>query len=278
MDIWLSFLPGSAATSIEMILRSCTDLDCLPVTENPFVEKDQIITSHVVKKQWHPKTERELKNPLYRSCTDNIFTPIVPMRDYKGNKILEHMAGKPGIKFYLGPAPKLTSIEFAVITKQKVPTYPEDTINFENTDQWSTNELENWELRESISLQFMQWFVPEMIEQWQTAENLGFTCINTQNIFAYYPQVVDNIIETIGCNITDLDLYRQYVQKWFDGQNKIWDDWHSYKEYKQGTGRLTGDIVQEAMIQYNLRERGIELKCYGLNEFPDAQTLKDFYG
>jgi hypothetical protein len=146
-----------------------------------------------------------------------------------------------------------------------------------NADQWSTNKLEHWELREAISLDFMQWFVPQMMEQWQIATDLGFTCIDTLEIFHYYPRVLDNIIEEIGCNVVDPDLYKQYVQYWFNGQNKIWDDWHSYKEYKQGTGKLTGDIVQEAMIQYNLRERGIGLKCYGLNEFPDAQTLKDFY-
>lgn len=277
MDIWLSFLPGSGASSIEMILRSCTNLECLSVTGSPFVEQRDSITSHAAKKQWHPQSKQELENPIYKSYTDNIFTPIVPMRDYQGDQILEHIADQPGIKFYLGPAPDLTSIEFAVITKQKVPAYPGDTLSLKNADQWSANELELWELREAISLDFMQWFVPQMKEQWQTAETLGFICIDTQRVFAYYPQVVDSIIQTIGCNITDLDLYKQYVRQWFDGQNKIWDDWHSYTEYKQGRGKLTGDIVQEAMIQYNLREQGIELKCYGLNTFPDAQTLKDFY-
>ena len=29
MNIWLSFVPGSAASTIEVILRSCTDLDTL---------------------------------------------------------------------------------------------------------------------------------------------------------------------------------------------------------------------------------------------------------
>ena len=275
MDIWLSFLPGSGASGIEMILRSCTNLETLPVVDLWSKEKD-CITGHGNFKQWHPRTEKDLFNPEYTSVKDNIFTPILPMPTLKGYQILEYISTKPGIKFYLGPSNK-ESIEFAVITKQKVPRYPSDTVCLDHATNWSTGSLEQWEIREAISLNFMQWFVHQMMEQWQIATDLGFTCIDTLEIFQYYPRVVDSIINQLGCKIKDNNMYKHQAQHWFDGQNKIWDDWHSYTEYKRGRGKLTGDIVQEAMIQYNLREQGIELKCYGLNTFPDAQSLKEYY-
>jgi len=276
MDIWLGFLPGSGATSIEMLLRSdCTSLETLPV-DDFWVEGKDFVTGHGSGKQWHPYTSQELFNPKYKKAKVNIFTPIIPMSDLKGKEILEHIYIQPGIKFYLGPSCK-RSCEFAVITTQKVPSYPNNIINLEHSAQWSTGSLDKWEIREAISLNFMQWFVPQMIEQWQIASNLGFTCIDTLELFSCYPTVVDSIVNQIGCTITDNEMYKQHVNHWFTGQDKIWNDWDRYNEYKNGKGKLTGDIVHEAMIQYNLRERGIELKCYGLNEFPDAQTLKDFY-
>lgn len=276
MDIWLSFLAGSGASSIETILRSkFTSLETLPGYDSWGKETD-FVTGHGVNKQWHPKTAEELFNPNYEKAKVNIFTPIVPMRDLKGKEVLKHISIQSGIKFYIGPSNK-ESIEFAVITKQKVPTYPGDTISLEHAAQWSTGSLEQWEIREAISLNFMQWFVPQMLEQWEIASNLGFTCIDTLELFSCYPAVVDSIVNQIGGTITDQESYKQRVNHWFTGQDKIWKDWNSYTEYKQGRGKLTGDIVQEAMIQYNLREQGIELKCYGLNTFPDAQTLKDFY-
>lgn len=276
MDIWLSFLPGSGASSIETILRSsCTSLETLPVADLWGKETD-FVTGHGVSKQWHPLTAEELFNPNYEKAKVNIFTPIIPMRDLKAKEILEYISTQPGIKFYIGPSCE-RSIEFAVMTKQKVRSYPGDTISLEHAAQWSNGSLDKWEIREAISLNFMQWFVPHMLEQWQIASNLGFTCIDTLELFSCYPTVIDSILNQIGGTITDQESYEQRVNHWFTGQDKIWKDWNSYNEYKNGKGTLTGDIVHEAMIQYNLRERGIELKCYGLNEFPDAQTLKDFY-
>ena len=59
----------------------------------------------------------------------------------------------------------------------------------------------------------------------------------------------------------------------------IWKDWKNYVDYKEGNFSIieSQDIVQEAMIQWHLREQGIELKCYGLNTFPNSEELKQYY-
>ena len=274
MNIWLSFVPGSAATSIEMILRSCTDLKCLPVFNTPFVEEGNIITSHAGKKQWHPNTRYELENPEYEDAEDNIFTPILPMPDFDGVDVLNHISECSGKKFYLGPSTE-DSAEFAIMTTQKVPG---GNINILPTRVKENNNLQRWEIREYISLELLQWWLAQMKEQWDRAKALGFECIDTYNIFAYYKNVVEDIIKHVGCNITNHELFDNMTKQWFNGQGIVWNDWHNYSKYKNGeNATITENIIYEGMIQYHLRQQGIELKCYGLNDFPDSQTLKEYY-
>lgn len=271
MNIWLCFVPGSAASSIEMILRSgCVDLDTLPIQGGYWQPHDDFVIATGKDKQWHPTNKSELFNPKYKEAKDNVFTPIVPMADMNGNKILKHINKQDGIKYYIGPKDN-RSAEFALFAHQKTPIHVKSfTHDIESYDIW--------EKRELLSLSLMQWWLPQMQENWKLAELLGFKCIDTYDIFAYYKRIVEDLISNIGCNIIDRKLFYNLTEHWFNGQGKVWDDWNNYNEYKQGRlSKITGSIIHEAMIQHHLREQGIELKCYGLNEFPDSQTLKEYY-
>ena len=69
------------------------------------------------------------------------------------------------------------------------------------------------------------------------------------------------------------------INRWQHGQDKIWQDWNNYVQYKQGTQitRITGDIIQEAMVMYHLRKQGINIDSRELNVFPNSEELKQYY-
>lgn len=287
MNIWLSFSPGSAASTVERILRSCTNLDCLKLKRSasakPVVEgfsiNNSVITSHAYSKQWHPNTKKELCAKKYIEAQDNIFTPTVPLSDMKAPEVLEYINNQSGIKFYLGPC-NFESAEFLIFAYQKVPNYSsEGTAKFANKSLSEAQKLEKWELRELISLTFFEWWFPESQEQWKIAEQLGFTCIDTMDIFKNFKEKMLFIIQKIGCNITDIEKFNRLCNIWSQGQDKIWKDWENYVKYKQDDfSVITSEcVLQEAMIQWNLRQQGIELKCYGLNTFPNSEELKQYY-
>lgn len=278
VDIWLPFVPGGGASIIESIVRRCTNMEGMP----PRKAKIQYTSSgnidgHSWAKQWHPQTYKQFLSYNYESFTDNFFTPIVPMKDISGSDLLKIISKKSGKKIYIGPNTE-ESKEFALVAYQKVPDYLNHIMGDKSgTNKWSTKPLQQWETREYISLTLMDWWIPEMSLQWNTAKELDFICYETLEVFKHFPDIINSIVKEIGFEITNKPLYQELVERWYKGQNKIWEDWHSYCDYKKGKGKLTGDIVQEALIQYNLRKLGIELKCYGLNNFPTAQELRNFY-
>lgn len=293
MNIWLSFVPGSAASTVELILRSCTDLDCLKLVQKSSLKSssttipigeglsinNSAITSHVHVKQWHPQNKKDLFAKKYTGAPDNIFTPTVPMPDMKAAELLEYINSQSGIKFYLGPC-NFKSAEFASITRQKVPNFSIHGIAiFANKSLSEVQKLEKWELRELISLTFFEWWFPESQEQWKIAEQLGFTCIDTMDIFKNFKEKMLFIIQKIGCNITNVEKFNRLCDIWSQGQDKIWKDWENYVKYKQDDFSVISSecVFQESMIQWHLRQQGIELKCYGLNTFPNSEEIKQYY-
>jgi len=277
VNVWLNFVPGSGAGAIEMILRSCTNLQAKP-TDGVFTVENDCITSHGFNKQFHALNKTELHNwRNHASYTDNVFTPIVPMEDMLGTEVLDYVNSQPGVKFYFGPSTDNTA-EFAVFTLQKVPNYL-NNLNSQDGLNWSNKELEPWETREHLSLCFLQWWIPQMKNQWKTAQDLGMICIDTLDFFTNTKNIASEIISTLGLTITNIKKFENMTTDWNLGQNKIWQDWNNYVQYKKGekTISITGDILQEAMIQYHLREQGIELKCHGLDIFPSSQELKEYY-
>ena len=76
VNIWLSFVPGSAASTIELILRSCTDLDTLPLNADITLNnKDPDAVNGHGYKQWHPLDKQQLMHPTFEPAVNNIFTP-----------------------------------------------------------------------------------------------------------------------------------------------------------------------------------------------------------
>ena len=63
---------------------------------------------------------------------------------------------------------------------------------------------------------------------------------------------------TIGCDENETK-FKSMCEHWSNGQEKIWQDWNNYVKYKrEKPSKLAGDVVHEAMIQYHLRQQGVE--------------------
>lgn len=273
MNIWLTFVPGSGASFFEMLLRTTTALKCLPVDK----EWSAGNTAHGFSKQWHPNTKNDLLAQQYKSADDNVFTPIVPMPDFKGHQVLEYVREQSGKHVYIGPSTNV-SAEFVLVSMQKVPNYFYHIMPTEHSNKWSDTQLEAWQQREYLSLSLLDWWLPQMQNQWQTANALGYHCIDTMDVFNDTWGTFKDLCYELDIRINKTTDAQHNCKKWTQLQNTIWQDWENLVKYKQGLpATISGDIIQESIIQYHLRKQGIELKCYGLNTFPNSEELKQYY-
>jgi hypothetical protein len=158
-------------------------------------------------------------------------------------------------------------------------------ISTEKTLQWGKNslkELDNWELREFLSL---YWFERDgdMYDCWNILShqfpNIKFVSVDTlkintlltiEDIFSYFE--ISNF-DTHDLNYV-IDKWKQcqYHLNKDDDLKLIVDKLIENVGYDWKHLRLT--ILDEAFIQKELLKHGIEIQCYGLNIFPtDTKTF-----
>jgi len=145
--------------------------------------------------------------------------------------------------------------------------------------QWgksSIDDLELWELREFLSLYYP-------LERIDNTDNQIFDNIKnkfTNILMIEISELRDNFEETLKKIITKTG--RQIVRE--EKINEIYSEWIEIQEYKNkdalihkivynlinvvdfSWNQLT--LIDESFLQYYLRLAGIEIKCWGLNEFP----------
>ena len=266
MNIWVMFHPGSAGSAIEMILRSCTNLNLSSTNkfvqpnniewwghssnlsifkqESPYAftrprenlalaEKGSFIVAHGVLKEYHIRQKEKLKNLNLAEHKDNIITPIVPLTDMQSEELFEYIKSHKGSFFYLGP----NNNEFAIATLQKVPRYirpyaSEKHIQFYNKNVKDISELQLWQQRDYLSYRFLKSWKVETTKAWNLAIQYNVPCYETQFIFKNFKSVCLDIIQKIGCSIKNHELFEEYVNVWSTGQDKIWNDWENYVKYK----------------------------------------------
>lgn len=152
---------------------------------------------------------------------------------------------------------------------------------------WGENKrpenLETWELREFLSFYLYDQHAAEM-DLHHTDE---FRSRFSDCKFIDVADLRDNFSNVIVNLMQYLDL--EFVRKDFDRVYKKWIvlQTHCYKDqliksivlnllnnkYQEWNNSLT--LVDEAMIQYFLRNHGYELQCHGLNHFPsNTKDLK----
>lgn len=155
-----------------------------------------------------------------------------------------------------------------------------------NPDYTDYTLMQDWELRECFSICYSG-----IAEEWVDAQNhLNNSTIkvNFLDLMHKPHEAMKKIIIQCGLTLTNEQDLDTYLSDWKNNQRKELEefkliemiveatlndqhlDWETIEpnagQFLRGDTKL--NTVSEAIIQYRLRQRGYEILCSGLNEFP----------
>jgi len=158
---------------------------------------------------------------------------------------------------------------------------------------WDKENLEHmklWELREFLSLYlYPQHLAETELEKMQDIQKefTKFQFITIDSLRDNFKDTIISLLEYCELTATRLDEIEKIFQEWIncqyhDHKDKIINDIITSilnnEDYNWIDHKLT--LVDEALIQYYLREHNIEIKCYNLNQFPtntnELRTYLDY--
>jgi hypothetical protein len=167
-----------------------------------------------------------------------------------------------------------------------------DALINENIKRWkvcdSYSQLDTWELRE-----FLSFFIYEQHLAETELEDIQVNYKNLKNVHTItlkdfktnFKNTINDLLEY--CQISPIRIETlDYIHSvWLENQHhmfkdelisKIVDSLLTDKFYSWHDKNLT--LGDEALIQYFLRQHGIEIRCYNLNTFPtNTADLKKLY-
>ena len=151
---------------------------------------------------------------------------------------------------------------------------------------WDNENLEHmkpWELREFLSLYlYPQHLAESELEKIQDVQKefTKFQFITLDSLRDNFKDTIVSLLEYCELTPTQLDKIEKIYQEWISQQyhcykdiiiNNIIDSVLSDNFYDWLNHNLT--LVDEALIQYYLRQHNIEIKCYNLDVFPTNTTI-----
>jgi hypothetical protein len=162
------------------------------------------------------------------------------------------------------------------------------TPNLKNWNVLTVDEAEPWQLREFLSLfkypQFMSETELNRLPQFQQT----FSTVKFVPIDLLKNNFKDTIIDLLNyCELTPTNIDK------IDSIHTVWKE----KQFHMNKDQLINDIItaiisntfydwkqhnltliDEALIQYHLRQHNIEIKCYNLNSFPtNTDNLRTYF-
>ena len=307
---------GAYGTFIEWCLNYFSDInftDDLPFTAigNSHLFQGNLILSETM-------FTKLKKNPCkffrtHPGCTNQsnrklINTPKNPINCYINElKLLQDMSTHV-IVLYFNPnhilwgvnnivksfSPLDSKLEEYYITNQYLEYQHDDCVNlkeriildlqlanephYKEWDKNSWDEMDNWELREFLSL-YLQ-------EQWNDlyssldkiqSEFPNVTFVELGSLRDNFKNTISNLLSRINLPLVKNNF--DYVfEAWISKQTFV----HRDKEVNEIVSAVLTDkyveweelsIIDEAIIQKKLRDNGIDLKCFNLNIFP--QSIKE---
>ena len=127
--------------------------------------------------------------------------------------------------------------------------------------------MDRWEAREILSFGILDRLKDNIIQQNLMIDNLAYN-----KLVVYIDELRDNFDATINkiLNFCNLKLYDTNLL------HKVGTEWSSKQKYMHKN--RPHNLLSEAVIQAELRQKGIELKCCGLNKFPNSdRALTKFF-
>jgi len=121
--------------------------------------------------------------------------------------------------------------------------------------------MDRWQAREILSFGILDKFRDNIAQQNLMIDNLSYN-----KLVVYINELRDNFSATVKkiFDFCDLKLYDTNFL------HKVGTEWSSKQKYMHKNRPHT--LLSEAVKQAELRQKGIELKCYGLNKFPSSDN------
>lgn len=286
--IHVFFVPGMFGSTIEYVTRTFTE-------EFEPIEADimQDGSMHSFKKQFHWLSISDINNSYIDGIkTNDISTPIYPQENHHFLEILEAMAPliAPTDKKILVYADTLEAAELNILFQyykiaNGILSNKGMSIFFNAAGplvkQWndsynSWQDMQTWELREWFSI-----FYPGWIKEWSNSvDSVDDTFLKIPN--TYLLQEPKNAFKSIidHCSLTVKDGIDEFLLRWRSAQQYILDEYLLLIKIVNCTVNQqpfewkTLNIISESIVQHNLRLKGFEICCDGLNTFPtDSKTL-----
>jgi hypothetical protein len=278
------FVPGMFGSTIEYVLRSYTK-ELTPVERRRCCADGSM---HNFSRQLHTTSMSDILKLLDRSHNVEISTSIYP---FQQNHLLDivnayKQFANQDDKNILIYAPDLRSAELNMLFQYYKIAFGSNIIagldlfcsgNEHNITNWNHlythwSQMQPWELREWLSLFYVNW-----MQEWTDSYHLtdeSFLKIKNTDIL-YHPYLtIEQIAEF--CKLTITNDMLLFLSEWQQHQQYIVTEF----EYLDQIIDQTIDnwkplsIISEAIIQQRLRSKGIELCCHGLNTFPtDSNSL-----
>lgn len=281
------FVPGTFGTTVQYILRafSTTYISIkLPMDYRDLVIEDG--SMHSFAKIGHYLCQSELEDIVSGKSEKPILTsPIYPMQDFHANEVINFFKDNFSLDKYIFIY--INSIKYAEINmlaqyyKNETGQLPVQKFcgdNIHNIIKWNSNythwnEMQQWELREWISI-----FYPIWVQEWMEAKQYAdpnWMCISTQEILDNPYEVFSKLLHYSGpVDLESIPIFNEFVRYWSARQQFLEDEYKLINCIVNTTilnepftwSEL--NIVAEAIIQQHLRKNGFEIKCYNLNKFP----------
>lgn len=286
--VYIFFVPGMFGSTVEYVLRTYS-------TESKNIVEHKITPDgslHTFKKYAHPCRLKNV-NQLIESIDPSgwIVTPIYPFSDAHFTEILNVIENYFTVndKKILIYSQSLRDSEFNMLCQyHKIANgvlnagldifcngNEHNIINW-NKDYRHWSDMQLWELREWVSLFYVNW-----TQEWQNSiDQVDDTFLKIKNIDLIHStyDVLEKIINHCGLTksstLDDFSMHwrkaQQYIVNEFSLLDNIIDS--TLNNHQLSWGPV--NIIAEAIVQQRLRALGYEIRCDGLNTFPtDSKTL-----
>ena len=280
------FVPGMFGSTIEFCITNFThDYQSKPGSPNSYIQDDGSL--HSYSKQFHP-TSTDLYKQLASVNTNAkvINTPIYPTVDKHFPELLELLKGNKSFaknKNILLYATNFSAAElnmFFQYEKIAIGLKLGLDIFFHSNDslkQWNSkyshwSELETWELREWFSI-----FYPGWLQEWIDSKNSiddNFLSISNTDFLYNTKRELYKIFKHCGLTPRQNNI-DNFIKMWHNKQKYIINQQEFCNNAVENTINNkyqhwnTLNFIQEAVIQKKLRDKGYEMRCWNLNQFPN---------
>ena len=288
--IHILFVPGTFGSTVQYVVRQFnTELFDYRILD---YHEDLILSDgsmHSFSKTGHYITVRDIKEYLDNKIDQNIpiTSPIYPTMDAHADTIIDLFREyRPSDQYVFIYVENIDQAELTILAQYyKISTgslnFSIGTIcgeNQHNIINWNPNythwsQMQPWELREWFSIYYENW-----VQEWIEAKKYispDWLLVSSKDILENTRETFLKIINYTGkFNPESENEFDEFINAWREKQQYLIDEHNIIKNVVDFSISNTSytwtklNIMSEAMIQKRLRDRGYEIKCYEINEFP----------